>query len=470
MLRYSCTTDRPQWTRMPRVQFCALLIMTLSTGCAGMFPQRPLSMSPVTPVVPQSEILTNPTQVSPRTNQNSGKPVLQGIEEIDDALPMKRDAAPDSTKTDPSQVDKSPFPTYREPESDYLQPLKSEPEDKTDAPAWKPLQAPTETDSVTGDPTEVNLGQPTQFPDQSNVPTVVESVPVQHIQPVSQAGKLWETTLKSTGDRPLEMFAVGNGPHRILILGSIYGNEPVSIELVDQFATLLKQAKLPSEYSILLIRTPNPDGLDEAMRTNRNGVDLNRNFPSTLFTANPNRQTGPHPASEIETQHLLRILKEYKPTRVIHVHDGIGHRPLVMLNKKWNNSIELTKLVKNIDAGEYDGAFKVGSIEEFASIRMSAEIATIQVPPKGFQPLSANELMQIALQGVSIENVLPKQAPLASGETIPALSKANHPPDGAKGYVEFLPPPPGTEKINQASSTKEVDDPRYYELPPPLEN
>lgn len=331
-------------------------------------------------------------------------------------------------------------------------------------------------------PNGIELGKPQSFPVTSNGP-VTSQKPIQNQvvkQPVgpqtSPTDKAWNLPQQSTSRRPIEISHAGLGNFRVLIMGSIYGNEPESIELLDAIARASKAYAQSPSYSFVFIKTPNPDGLAEHTRTNHNGVDLNRNFPSTWFTATPNRLTGPHPASEIETQNLMKILRTFQPHRVIHVRSSIGLRPLVLVNDQLQNAVASIRRQDSIDAGSFAGEYKVGSVEEFVSLRVDTELMTIHLPPKGFQKMSAQQLFKLATTNFGTQSPsIPQEhfaaSPPDNRKPIgDQTTKDRQPlPDGEKGYVEFLPPPPTGEPFNRASKTTVpgANDPKYYELAPP---
>lgn len=80
--------------------------------------------------------------------------------------------------------------------------------------------------------------------------------------------------------------------------------------------------------SLLFIPCLNPDGMQNNTRTNANGVDLNRNFPTKNWGQdtsqagnNPsNYYGGKSPASEIETKFVIDVIEKYKPTLILTLH------------------------------------------------------------------------------------------------------------------------------------------------------
>lgn len=85
---------------------------------------------------------------------------------------------------------------------------------------------------------------------------------------------------------------------------------------------------LISRRGILFIPCLNPDGMQLGTRTNANGVDLNRNFPTKNWGEdtsaagdNPSDYYGGKSAgSEIETQFVMEIIEEYKPEKILTLH------------------------------------------------------------------------------------------------------------------------------------------------------
>lgn len=140
--------------------------------------------------------------------------------------------------------------------------------------------------------------------------------------------------------------------HSSLIIGVFHGDEPQGKYLIEEY---LKQTILPSSTSckpaedaecshislnageaiskrgMLFIPCLNPDGLRLERRTNANGVDLNRNFPTknwgqnlgdnaTCDDENSGYYGGKSAGSEIETQFLIDTIDEFKPEIILTLH------------------------------------------------------------------------------------------------------------------------------------------------------
>jgi hypothetical protein len=324
----------------------------------------------------------------------------------------------------------------------------------------------------------VQLGQATSAPPtQSTRPQ--PAVTASPVVATPAAASPWRSDFESAGRRRIETALRGSGLEPVLVTGSLNGNDPHSIRLMDALIALIDAhpEKLDG-LTAQLVRDPNPDALAEHISVNSRGVDLNRNFPSNRFTANPTAQTGPHPASEVETRVLLRLLGDLQPKRVIHIRTGGGRRALVTGNAA---SLELLgELDDRYDvlATTFDGEFKAGSFEEFAATRLKAQVLIVEVPEGVESPEKTAELLLSALVGTGKNTQTPPDyqhaPPIASspeslydsgtGGGPASLTGRVEPegPDGERGYVELLPPPP-----EFAGVTDEASDPRYHELPPP---
>lgn len=118
---------------------------------------------------------------------------------------------------------------------------------------------------------------------------------------------------------------VGNsGENKTLIIGVFHGDEPQGKLLIEKY---LKTLSL-EQNNLLFIPCLNPDGLSKNTRTNANGVDLNRNYPTENWgqdgsSAGDNPHSyygGTAPASEIETKFVIDIIEKYQPKLILTLH------------------------------------------------------------------------------------------------------------------------------------------------------
>lgn len=126
-------------------------------------------------------------------------------------------------------------------------------------------------------------------------------------------------------------------PLRILLLGGIHGDELTSPAIVFKW---LQWIPLPPAQEFVWSVAPvvNPDGFlaKKARRTNANGVDLNRNFPTpgwqqeaphywtTRTGRDPRRFPGTHALSEPESRWVNEEILRFKPDVIISVHAPFG--------------------------------------------------------------------------------------------------------------------------------------------------
>ncbi len=109
------------------------------------------------------------------------------------------------------------------------------------------------------------------------------------------------------------------GEGKTLIIGVFHGDEPQGKFLIEKYM---------KTNGLMFIPCLNPDGMQLGRRTNANGVDLNRNFPTknwgedtSLAGDNPSDYFGGASAgSEIETQFVIDVIEKYKPELIITLH------------------------------------------------------------------------------------------------------------------------------------------------------
>jgi protein MpaA len=173
---------------------------------------------------------------------------------------------------------------------------------------------------------------------------------------------------------------------RILVLGGTHGDELTSVSVVFRWI-----AKLNKFHSGLfhwhITPMMNPDGVlnRAASRTNKNGVDLNRNMPSDDWQTkalsywqnrggkDPRKYPGESAASEPETQWLIDEINAFQPDAIISVHApyGVVDFDSLLLNTAPKS---LGKLHLNL-LGTYPG-----SLGNYAGINRNIPVITLELP------------------------------------------------------------------------------------------
>src|SRR3989338_7408271 len=142
--------------------------------------------------------------------------------------------------------------------------------------------------------------------------------------------------------------------NKTLIIGGVHGVEPQSKEFCDLYIEEIKNKPFPEDFYLLIISCLNPDGLSLKTRGNANGVDLNRNFPSTSWKSVPVSghsayHPGSEPASEPETKVIVNLLKKYnfKKNIAIHTNHTMHFPNPPMINYDGEHSRELAEKVSH---------------------------------------------------------------------------------------------------------------------------
>lgn len=123
---------------------------------------------------------------------------------------------------------------------------------------------------------------------------------------------------------------------RVLVVGGIHGDELSSASLVLHWIAHAERDGGDMQWR--LVPLMNPDGVfrERPTRTNANGVDLNRNFPTPDWAQlaprywkertnrDPRRFPGHKPLSEPETRWLHDEMQRFKPHLIVSVHAPYG--------------------------------------------------------------------------------------------------------------------------------------------------
>lgn len=191
---------------------------------------------------------------------------------------------------------------------------------------------------------------------------------------------VWNRFYRSADLRPIQTLIFGNGPRKVVVLGSMHGDEPQSVALVDHLVRELKRnPQLIQDCTVLVIRSPNPDGLFARTALNIQGVDLNRNFPSANWHSLRDNRGGSRAGSEPETRAIMQVLDEFKPELLVHLKDS---RREGIVNSEGNVAEiadrigQLTSCRVKHDLGQATS----GSIESYALSKLNCPSVTLLLP------------------------------------------------------------------------------------------
>ena len=108
---------------------------------------------------------------------------------------------------------------------------------------------------------------------------------------------------------------ISNYDKKLLIIGVFHGDEPQGEYFINSY---LSCAKAPSKNLLYFIPRLN----NSSKRTNKNDVDLNRNFPTKNWIKSDSGDYfgGVEPNSEIETKFLVDLLNENNFNAIITIH------------------------------------------------------------------------------------------------------------------------------------------------------
>jgi len=141
------------------------------------------------------------------------------------------------------------------------------------------------------------------------------------LAPAGAAPATAETIGTSAEGRPIRAELVGSpsARNRILVVGSIHGNEPAGRAITRR----LRRVRPPTGTAFWIVDDANPDGSAANARPNAHGVDLNRNFPYRWQPQDGVYESGPGPASEPETQALQRFIERERPRVTLWYHQAL---------------------------------------------------------------------------------------------------------------------------------------------------
>lgn len=126
-----------------------------------------------------------------------------------------------------------------------------------------------------------------------------------------------------------------NYEKKLLVIGVFHGDEFQGEYFIDSY---LKNENIPRKNEVYYIPRLNKNNV----RKNKNGVDLNRNFPTNNWIQSENNDYfgGDKPNSEIEVQFLVELINKNKFDAIITIHS-----PYKVINYD-GPALDLAKLIQ----------------------------------------------------------------------------------------------------------------------------
>jgi murein peptide amidase A len=219
--------------------------------------------------------------------------------------------------------------------------------------------------------------------------------------PLCQQAQLQDSGARSVKGQPIytQDLPRAGAKIRVLVVGGIHGDELSSASLALHWLQLAKD--IPADAHWRFIPLLNPDGLlsSPARRTNANGVDLNRNFPTPHWereaaiywekkvNRDPRRWPGSKPLSEPESKYLHAEMERFKPHLIVSIHAPYG---VLDFDGPTTPPAKLGRLYL-----DQVGIFP-GSLGNYGGIHKGMPVVTIELPSAFRTPLNS-EMRQMWL-------------------------------------------------------------------------
>jgi len=125
----------------------------------------------------------------------------------------------------------------------------------------------------------------------------------------------------------------------------------------------------------VMLPTANPDGLAAQTRENARGIDLNRNFDTSNRV--DNGTNGLRPLTEPESQALELAIKEYRPSRIVSV-----HQPLSCIDYDGPGEAIAARMAQDCDLPVKKIGARPGSLGSYTGETLRIPTITLELPPE----------------------------------------------------------------------------------------
>ncbi len=167
-------------------------------------------------------------------------------------------------------------------------------------------------------------------------------------------------------------------PSYIYLIAGTHGNEPESLYVLEQLFAWCKEQDL--NKALLIIPDLNPDGAAAKTRVNANGVDLNRNWPTSNWQptyTEAKYNPGIEPLSEPENLFLYNLFTERKPEAIISFHSW---KPILNHNSYAKDMAQYIGNLNHYSIQDSIGYPTPGSLDAYATEELECPLLTYELP------------------------------------------------------------------------------------------
>lgn len=185
-----------------------------------------------------------------------------------------------------------------------------------------------------------------------------------------------------------------SGP-KVLVLGGVHGDEIEGVQLAQALLGRF-MTDFPFRLQLTLVPQFNLDGIITCQRTNRSGVDLNRNLPTNDWSpqiASSRYHPGPSANSEPENQGLVSWLQTHLPSFVLSLHSW---KPLLNVNGACRSEAEAIARFTKYKIEESIGYPTPGCLGTYCGLERDMPTITYEIE----RGLSVDQIVQYHLPAV----------------------------------------------------------------------
>lgn len=182
----------------------------------------------------------------------------------------------------------------------------------------------------------------------------------------------WQSVSRSAGGHPFQVCRVGEDGYRTLVIGSVAGDDPLALQLVDQLARRIHDDHLIlGGFDCSIVRTLNPDGLFSHKVVNQSGVYLNESFP----------KPGAAPAAlPPEISFFTDRVAQLQPQRVLHIRSINRERGVIAASSGCRTAADEAAQWLGFSRVDLSQKSADGSVERFITSAGSADMITVAIP------------------------------------------------------------------------------------------